>query len=284
MNHLQVKLLEQCQRRRLSVEQTFETLKAQRDLCQKMMEHTDEVFARKTFKKSVMVTTNYGGSAMTSRSDVLYQLKSMESKFLYDCTPSEITMFTNMVFWSMEAGVPSAMRFLDFFRKLLSFVLKYKDEITFRNPLTGFPICLKVYDEEVKGYSYRVHGKSVTARITKKLHTTNKRKTVSSTVPSLIHACDAAVLVMLKTGLGDDEMSYIHDSIGVHPNSLEKSKGAVTKALTDVLDSNYFQNLVDQLLEGIPEDEIPTELRKAPYEGTWTTSQEDLPNAYYAYS
>lgn len=284
MNHLQQKLLEQCVRHGMSVDQIFDTLKAQRDLCQKMMKHQEECFARKTYKKSVMVTCNYGGTAMTSRQDVLYQLKSMESKFLYDCTPSEVTMFCNMVFWSMEAGVPSAMRFLNYFRKLLSFVMRYKDAVVFKNPLTGFPVALRVYEEEVHGFSYVVHGKNLKARITRKLKTTNKRKTVSSSVPGVIHSIDGAILAMLKMNLEDVPMTYVHDSIGVHPNNMEQAKQAVYNSLNATMNHNVFQNIVDQLLADIPDEDIPDELRKAPYEGTWVVEEINQDNAYYSYS
>lgn len=280
MNHLQQKLLEQCVRRGMSVEQMFDTLTVQRELCKKMLAHEDECFARKTFKLSVMVTTNYGGTAMTSRGDVLYQLKNMESSFLYSCTPSEITMFCNMVFWSMEAGVPSAMRFLSYFRKLLSFVMKHKDYVYFNNPITGFPVVLRVCDEELHGFSYRVHGRTLKARIFRKLSTTNSRKTVTSSVPGVIHSIDASILTSLKSFLGDEEMSYIHDSIGVHPNNMNKAKESVSESLKLLLNGDVFQNIVDQLLEGI--EDVPEHLLKAPSEDTWTDIDSD--DWYYAYS
>ena len=268
MNHLQYKLLEQCTKRRLSVEDTLLVMKEQRAVCDKMLAHADSVFARKTVKKSVMVTCNYGGTQMTSRSDVIAQINAAEPDFLGSLTPSEVTMLTNMVFWSMEAGVPSAMRFLGYFRKLLAFVLKYHDEITFRNPLTGFPICLKVYDEESQAFQYKVHGKASKAKISVKLHSTNKRKTTSSSVPGIIHSIDAAILTMIKTGLDINDMAYVHDSVATHPNNLLKAKQSVAASLVQVLEGDVFQNIVDQLLEGI--ESVPVNLRTAPREDTWT--------------
>ena len=283
INPLQEKLIEYCIRKKLSVDQIYENLKIQRDLSRKMIKHADEALCRKVFKKSVMVTCNYGGSQRTSKSDVLYQLREMDSKFILECTPSELNLYTNMVFWSMESGVPSSMAFLSYFRKLLSFVLKHKDEVTFRNPLTGFPVCLKVNDEEVHGYSYRVHGRSVTARIIKKLPTTNKRKTTSTSVPSIIHSIDAAILSMIKGGLLDCDMSFIHDSIGVHPNSLNKAKESVYDALNRVINAEVYHDLLEQLIEGIAED-IPSELINPPFEGTWDTDCMSLEECYYAFS
>ncbi|WP_407568504.1 DNA-directed RNA polymerase [Pantoea sp. GABEPS69] len=283
INHLQLKLIESCRNKKLSVEQTLSTLIAQRDLCIKMTEHADEVFARKTFKKSVMVITNYGGTQRTSRQDVISQLKSFEDGFIYSLTPSEITMMTNMIFWSMEEGVPSAMKFLGYFRKLLAFVLKHKDVIEFVNPLNNFPVVLRVYEEESISLSYKVHGKTLTSRINKKTSTTNKRKTTSSSVPSIIHSADAALLHLIKHGMLEADMAYIHDSVGVHPNNIECTKTAVTNSLLAVAKSEYFENLKDQLLDGIPPEAVPDELKHVPTEDTWDTWEEDLKTAYNAY-
>lgn len=280
INHMQQKQLEQCVKRRLSVEDTLDVMKLQRSVCIKMLEHSKTVFARKTVKKSVMTVTSYGATQMTSRSDVIAQINAAEPDFLGSLTPSEVTMLTNMVFWSMEAGVPSAMRFLGYFRKLLAFVLKYCDEITFRNPLTGFPICLKVYDEESQAFQYKVHGKASKAKISVKLHSTNKRKTTSSSVPGIIHSIDAAILTMIKTGLDINDMAYVHDSVAVHPNNLLKAKQSVAASLVQVLEGDVFQNIVDQLLEGI--ENVPVNLRTAPREDTWTDYNTD--DWYYSYS
>lgn len=281
INHLQFKLLESCKKKGISVDQTLDTLKVQRDLCQRMIKHSDEVFARKTFKKSVMVTTNYGGTQQTSRNDVISQLKSFDEGFIYSLTPSEVTMMTNMIFWSMEAGVPSAMKFLNYFRKLLAFVLKYKDTVEFRNPLNNFPVVLRVYDEESVTLSYKVHGRTLTSRINKKINSTNKRKTTSSSVPSIIHSADAALLHMIKAGIIDTDMAFIHDSIGVHPNNIIKAKQSVVNSLTLLSTVEYFDSLRKQLLEGI--EDVPEEFLSVPTEDTWEDWEVDLANAYNAY-
>lgn len=284
MNHLQQRLLEQCSRNGLPVQAMYEELKAMRSLCQKMVEYNEEVFSRKVWKKSVMVVTNYGGSRLTSREDVLAQLSGMESKFLYSCTPSEITMFCNMVYWSLEAGVPSAMKFLNYFRKLLRFVLKHKEIVFFNNPLTGFPVALRTADKEIKEYQYKVGGKKTSVVLHRNLQTTNAAKTATSSVPGIIHSLDGAILMLLKDGLKDEDMAYIHDSIGVHPNNMAKAKGSVSDALEVLLNSDAYQKIASQLLEGIDPSLIPEDLLNAPSENTWENADEDVKVAYYAYS
>lgn len=284
MNHLQKRLLEQCTNKGFSVQTMYEELKVMRDLSQRMQEHCDEVFNRKVWKKSVMVVTNYGGSRLTSREDVLAQLNRMESSFLYSCTPSEMTMFCNMVFWSLEAGVPSAMKFLDYFRKLLRFALKHKDVVFFQHPLTGFPVALRTPDKEVKEYQFKVNGKKTSVVLYKTLPTTNAAKTATSSVPGIIHSTDAALLALIKAGLEEEDMAYIHDSVGVHPNNLAKAKTSVADALTALMEGDCYQKIASQILEGIPEEDIPEFLKVAPFENTWENVAEDIKQAYYAFS
>lgn len=283
LNHLQWKLIDQCKRNRLSVEQTFQALKDQRDLCKKMVDNADEVFARKVFKRSVMCTANYGATQRSSREDVISQLKAVDDGFIYSLTPSEITMLCNLVFWSLDSAVPSSMKFLQYFRKLLAFTLKYKDTVQFRNPINNFPVVLRVQDEESVILTYKVHGKSLTSRINKKINSTNKRKTTSSSVPSIIHSADAAILHLIKDGILDIDMAFIHDSVGTHPNYIASTKESVSNALLCTAQSQYFESLRIQLLQDIPTEDIPEELLQVPNESTWTNWEEDIQNAINAY-
>lgn len=283
LNYLQWKLIDLCKRKGLSVEQTFAELKDQRTLCQKMIEHSDEAFARKVFKKSTMTVSSYGASQRTSREDVISQLKSFDDGFIYGLTNSEITMLTNMVYWSLDTAVPSAMNFLKYFKKLLAFALKHKDVVQFRNPMNNFPVVLRVADEESVGISYKVHGRVLKSRINRKLSTTNKTKTVSSSVPGIIHSMDAAILHLIKSGFMDKPMAYIHDSVACHPNDIGKLKSAVTDSLTVASYVNYFDSIRDQLLDGIDPKLIPDELLVTPTENTWDSWEEDIPVAIWAY-
>lgn len=283
LNHLQFKLIDQCKRNKLSVEQTFQALKVQRDLCKKMIDNSEQAFARKVFKKSTMTVSSYGATQRSSREDVIYQLKQFDDGFIYSLTPSEVTMLCNMVFWSLDTAVPSAMAFLSFFKKLMNFVLKYKDVIQFRNPINNFPVVLRVQDEESVILTYKVHGRSLTSRINKKINSTNKRKTTSSSVPSIIHSADAAILHLIKNGVLDVDMAFIHDSVGTHPNHISSTKESVSNALLCTAQSQYYESLRVQLLDGIPEEDIPEELLQVPDESTWTNWEEDILNATNAY-
>lgn len=281
MNMFQKKLLQSCMSKGMSVQDMYEQLQMQRDLCKKMMDHEEECFARKVYKKSCMTVANYGATQRTSRADVIYQLKNMNSTFLEDLESAELNMFCNMVFWSLEEAAPSSMEFLNYFRKLLRFVLKHKDYVYFNNPLTGFPVALRVREQETKDYVYKIMGKNVKTVLVTELQTTHSQKTTTSSVPGIIHSIDAAILVMLKDGLMEEDMSFIHDSCGLHPNNIEKAKESVYTALNTVMNGNVLQSIVDQLLEGI--EDVPDALKTAPYQGTWTGDINEE-TSYYAYS
>lgn len=281
MNRFQIKLLESCVSKDMSVQDMYEQLKLQRDICKKMIEHEEECFARKVFKKSTLTVANYGATQRTSRTDVLYQLKNMDSEFLEQLDTQEVNMFCNMVFWSLEEAAPSSMDFLNYFRKLLRFVLKHKDYIYFNNPLTGFPVALRVKEQETKDYVYKIMGKNVKTVLVTELQTTHAQKTTTSSVPGIIHSIDAAILVMLKQGLMEEDMAYIHDSIATHPNHIDKAKESVYKALNTVMNGSVLQDIVDKLLEGI--EDVPEALKKAPYQGTWN-GVINSETSYYAYS
>lgn len=284
LNHLQHKLLVKCMKHNMSTHETLNELKFQRDLCKKLMAYSDEVFARKVFKKSVMVTCSYGGSYGTSRDDVLENLRAVESKFLRNASPEEVSMFCQMVFWSLESAVPCAMNFMNYFRKLLSFALKYKESIYFKHPLTQFPVHLKVKKVESSTFNFRVHGKQKSVRLNKTLNETNKRKTTSSSIPGITHSSDAAILTCLKQLLGDTPMAFIHDSIGIHPNNIKTSKNAIQDVLKLFSDIDIFTEIKNDVLEGIPEDQIPEELKTVPHEGTWKDYNTNIENAEYAFA
>lgn len=283
LNHLQWKLIDMCKRKGFSVQTTLLELEAQRSLCQKMLQHCEQAFARKVFKKSTMTVSSYGASQRTSREDVISQLKSFEDGFIYELTNSEVTMLTNMVYWSLDTAVPSAMNFLKYFKKLLSFVLKHKDVVQFRNPMNNFPVVLRVADEESVGISYKVHGRVLKSRINRKLSTTNKSKTVSSSVPGIIHSMDASILHLIKSGFLEAPMAFIHDSVGSHPNDINTLKKKVTESLEVAAYVQYYDSLKVQLLSGIDESLVPEELLNPPFEGTWQDWEEDIPVAIWAY-
>ena len=280
LTYFQKKLIQKLQKKKMSSREIIEQLKKQRDVCKKLKGY-DDVFQRGVFKLSVMVTCNYGGSQSTSRQDILQKLKG--SKFLEEAEHEELMMFTEMVYWTLGIAVPSAMNFLEYFRKLLRFVLDYNDSVYYDHPMTGFPVHLRQRQVVDSSLQYSVNGKKRKSSIKKILPTTDVRKTVSSTVPGITHSTDAAILMKIKEKT-PIPMSYIHDSVGIHPNYIQSTTMSVNETLLEVYNGSIYEKLRDQLLKDIPSDEIPDELLHPPVVGDFNEADDIILNAIYAFS
>lgn len=283
INTLQERLIVRCLRKNMSMAAITEQMMLQRDVAKKLADYP-EFFGRSVFKKSVMVSCNYGGSAQTSRSDVYEQLEAMDSAILKDFTKEEQLMVTNFVYDSMSFAVPCSFAYLEYSKKLFSFVSRQKDGIFFVNPISGMPVMLRKEVEKREEMTFKVNGRSKRTVLITKTDECNHTKTASSAVPSFVHSIDAAILIDIKAGVGDTPMAFIHDSVGSNPNDLGKVRASVNEVLRKTLHSDALQNVVDQLLEGI--ENVPEELRKVPHVGDWDLDEatEQVMSSMYAFS
>lgn len=282
-NTLQERLITRCIRKNMSTADIASQLILQRNVA-KRLQNYPEFFGRSVFKKSVMVTANYGGSSMTSRSDVYEQLEAMDSAILKDFTKEEQLMVTNFVYDSMSFAVPCSFEYLEYARKLFAFVSRKKDGIFFINPISGMPVLIRKETEKREELVFKVNGKNKRTVLITRTDECNHTKTSSTAVPGVIHSIDAALLLSIKQKLPETAMSYIHDSIGANPNDLAMVRKAVNESLLEVFHSDALQNIVDQLLEGI--EDAPEELKKAPFRGDWDEeiAVDQILNSLYAFS
>lgn len=283
INTLQERLITRCIRKNLSTADIAGQLILQRDVARKLANYP-EFFGRSVFKKSVMVTANYGGSSQTSRSDVYEQLEALDSGILKDFTKEEQTMVTNFVYDSMSFAVPCSFDYLEYARKLFSYVSRKKDGIFFVNPISGMPVLLRKEHEKREEMVFKVNGKNKRTVLITRTDECNHTKTASSAVPGLIHSIDAGILMNIKGKIGDVPMSYIHDSVGASPNDMAIIRKAVNECLLEIFHSDALQNVVDQLLEGL--DNVPDELRQVPRVNDWDASEavEQILSSGYAFS
>lgn len=281
-NTLQERLVTRCVRKNLPITEIAQQLILQRDVARKLKDYP-EFFGRSVFKKSVMVSCNYGGSSQTSRKDVYEQLEALDSHILKDFSKDEQLMVTNFVYDSMSFAVPCSFEYLEYSKKLFSFVTRQKDGIFFVNPISGMPVLIRKEVEEREELVFKVNGKNKRTVLITRTDECNHMKTASSAVPGLIHSLDSAILVNIKDKLGTVPMSFIHDSVGAHPNDLGKVRKAVNECLLEVFNSDALQKIVDQLLEGI--ENVPEELRKVPYVGDWDADEavDQILNSGYAF-
>lgn len=282
-NTLQERLITRCIRKNLSTTEIARHLILQRDVAKKLKDYP-EFFGRSVFKKSVMVSCNYGGSSMTSRKDVYEQLEALDSSILKDFDKDEQLMVTNFVYDSMSFAVPCSFDYLEYSKKLFAFVSRKKDGIFFVNPISGMPVLIRKEVEKREELVFKVNGKNKRTVLITRTDECNHTKTASSAVPGIIHSIDAGILLNIKDKIGDVPMSYIHDSVGAHPNDLAIIRKAVNECLLEVFNSDALQKIVDQLLEGI--ENVPEELRKVPFVGDWDADEavDQILNSGYAFS
>lgn len=221
---------------------------------------------------------------MTSRSDVYEQLEALDSGILSDFTKEEQLMVTNFVYDSMKFAVPCSFAYLEYAKKLFSFVSRQKDGIFFVNPISGMPVMVRKEYEKREELVFKVNGKNKCTVLITRTDECNHTKTASTAIPLFIHSIDSAILINIKGKIGDVPMSYIHDSVGAHPNDMAIIRNAVNECLLEVFHSDALQKVVDQLLEGCTN--VPDELRVAPTVGDWNTEEaiDQILNSGYAFS
>lgn len=282
-NTLQERLITRSVRKNLPIAEIAQQMILQRDVAKKLAQYP-EFFGRSVFKKSVMVTANYGGSSQSSRSDVYEQLEALDSGILRDFTKDEQLMVTNFVYDSMSFAVPCSFDYLEYARKLFSFVSRQKDGIFFVNPLSGMPVMLRKEVERREEMVFKVNGKNKRTVLITRTNECNHNKTASSSVPGLIHSTDAGILLNIKGKIGDVPMSFIHDSVGANPNDMAIIRKAVNECLLEVFNSNALQEIVNQLLDGCTD--IPEELLTVPYVGDWSEEEavDHILSSGYAFS
>lgn len=282
-NTLQEALITRCIRKNMSLASITEQLMLQRNVAQKLA-HYPEMFGRSVFKGSVMITANYGGSSQTSRNDVYDQLEAIDSSILVDFTKEEQLMVTNFVYDSMKFAVPCSFAYLEYTKKLFSFVSRQKEGIFFVNPISGMPVMVRKDKEERESMIFKVNGKNKRTVLITRTDECNHTKTASTAIPLLIHSIDAAILINIKDKIGDVPMSYIHDSVGAHPNDMAIIRNAVNECLLEVFHSDALQKIVDQLLDGCTD--IPEELLTVPHVGDWPEEEaiNQILNSGYAFS
>lgn len=292
---------------RKSSNDIYAEVKLARDVARKAQRY-EEVYGRKVFKKSVMVTANYGGKLSTSREDVLAQLAELDSDFLKACTKDELMMFTKMVYISVGLSFPAARDYLEWSRKLTYRIAKAVGHIEYNHPITGFPVHIK--DEKVirKDFWFNVNGSRNTAVMREFTGVCNPTKTSTKAVPAIIHSTDASIL-MKTSEYFHKPMTLIHDSFGTHPNYQVEMKERINEAMNLVYCANVLQDILTDLIEQLDIDALGSEhllsvaereqldatveslkvieklgLDKVPYQGTWENKQDMILNCEHGFS
>lgn len=168
-----------------------------------------------------------------------------------------VAAFCQNVWDSMQTANPTAVAAQKWMGELVRHDIKRQDCFSFVNPLTGFPVVLRKPEyiaEKLQSTSLVPEKQEDGSKkwITKKIRYTMYRptekikatKTVTSSIPGIIHSADASVMVLICDKLG--YVTGIHDSAGCHPNDVPRLRDCVAHTLYECATSNYFEKLQEQ--------------------------------------
>ena len=282
-NFLQQKLIQRCINKGMNQAEIFQQLQEQRDAFVKIQKHAEDAFSRGVWKRSVMTVSAYGCSLKSSSEYVADSLKEIKSELLQDLSKKELNHYFNAVYDGIEVAIPAASQYLDYITKVIRFALKYTNSVKYINPLNNMPIHLKINKKDRLELEYKVNGKKKRSVISVKLEQTDNRKTATSSAPSIFHGIDAGILTLIVNQFQDD-LALIHDSAGTHPNDIARLKNAANDSLLELSKGNKLKEIVEQILQEVPEKYKEKLLATLPMQGTWDTIQQDLENNRYSWN
>lgn len=223
----------------------LEKLKIQRDVSISSLKEK-KCFSRTTFKRATMTVSAYDAKFITVREYVKTELH--DTKFYKNSNKDEISRFALDMFYQINKTMKAATSYKLFARKMLKHVLDNNDSIIYKSPLSGFPIVLKNNKIKKRKIVYSIpHSKRTgICCLLETTDETDKRKTISSSIPSIIHGIDAGILLRTKQ-LFNEPMATIHDSFGCHSNKVLKLKNKINISLEELFDMNVLDDLCDQL-------------------------------------
>lgn len=219
--------------------------------------NTPEIYHRTVFKKSSMVRTNYGGSHLTCRDDISYQLKKMFPEFWNSITKSEKDAFMVEAVRVIDASLPASTAYKRFARKMIAEVVKRDECLAYHNPRSGFPVVLRENVVGTKDIKYTEMFTGKCKSYTMKIHTkdVDRGRTVSASVPGITHSFDAGIIIDVKKRCGDIPMTTIHDSIAVLAgHGTSKLLPAIRDCYYDMAVNDDLRVIADELKSTV---EIP---------------------------
>lgn len=195
-----------------------------------LIENYSTVFNRNVFKKAVMCFASYG---MTD-----YGLREHTNEVIdwededNNLTAESKKLFDSIVKEAIKKAIPSCFNYLDTIRIVASEVVEERGFISYKNPITEFPVILHKFKEIKSSITIPSKPKDFKLCIYKETGKTNKRGIVSEAAPSIIHNLDSTLLMSVLHFTPEDiSVTMIHDSIGSHPNHTDKIIEAYSKSM-----------------------------------------------------
>lgn len=247
LNQLQKAVIASGLKQKLTRKELLEKLIVQRDTAKLALSDQERVFARSTFKRSTMTVSSYGAKFTSVRSNTVSEL--VKSKFIKQAKKEHISRLALDIYNQINLTMCASNAYMQYAQANLKQALTTEGTIAYNTPLTNFPVRLRINKMDRKRFQCRIPStKKITiVCLMKDTGVIDKRKTVSSSVPSIIHSLDAAILMETSTKFGKP-MSIIHDSFGTHADNLPQLHNCIRSTLVDLYKSDALTTIFTQIL------------------------------------
>lgn len=223
------------------------------------MKITDRKKRRKMVKRPVM-TLGYGGTRGGFASMILEDNKQASQYFrnMQHCWAryfGDLIYFTCRGNETTEARLPSLSKMLDLFEGLAMDASESGSKLTWRTPVTNFPVTQHYMKAKMKRIEFKYKG------VRMQLHvqfyedmSLDKNKQKTSAAPNVIHSFDSAHLQMTVVG-HEFRTATIHDSFGCLPSDMAELFVGVRETFVDFYESKPLVSLLEQrdAIERMPE-------------------------------
>ena len=154
-----------------------------------------------------------------------------------------------------EARLPGLAKMLDLFEGLAKGASESNSRLTWKTPVTNFPVVQHYMKAKTKIVKFHYKGKRIELNV--KFYedmSLDKNKQKTSAAPNVIHSFDSAHLQMTVVG-HDFRTATIHDSFGCLPSDMGELFIGVRETFVDFYETNPLANLLGQrgMVDKMPE-------------------------------
>lgn len=243
---LQLEIIEAGLKKGLNKQEILEKLLTQHATAKLAIIHQGEVFLRSVFKRSVMTVSSYDAKLSSVRKNTVTELA--KTTFMKKSSKEIISRLSQDIFNTINNSGEASSAYREYAKKGIKHILSTKDYIEYKTPLTNFPVKMRINRFESTRVDYRIPfiKKKAMVCLVKDTKQIDKRKTTSSSVPSIIHSIDASIMLQTRNLFGGD-MATIHDSFGTHLSDVNYLRSSINNSLADLYESDALHYIFSQM-------------------------------------
>lgn len=214
------------------------------------MKITDKKKRRKMVKRPVM-TLGYGGTR-GGFAGMIMEDNKQESQYFRNMQHCWARYFGDLIYFTCrgnettEARLPGLAMMLDLFEGLAKDASESNSKLTWRTPVTNFPVTQHYMKAKTKRVEFRYKGDLMKLNVQfYEEMSLDKTKQKTSAAPNVIHSFDSAHLQMTVVG-HEFRTATIHDSFGCLPADMGELFVGVRETFVDFYETNPLASLLSQ--------------------------------------